>query len=153
MGNQKRDGSRTVVVNGTVKAGTEGRWVHRGRGQRRAHQGDQLIRITVTGIQNGGEEEEMIGQRRVHLNLTGWRRRRRQRGRRSGRGRRERRPHQRRRRNGTGTVMGVKEASRREGKGKREKKRGVQGTEMERTGKRAQAGGERCHKLYKTPAV
>merc|ERR1712032_1163084 len=127
MGNQKRDGSRTVVVNGTVKAGTEGRWVHRGRGQRRAHQGDQLIRITVTGIQNGGEEEEMIGQRRVHLNLTGWR------------GRRKRRPHQRRRRNGTGTVMGVKEASRREGKGKREKKRGVQGTEMERTGKRAQA--------------
>ena len=56
------------------------------------------------------------------------------------------------------TVMGVKELSRKEGRGKIEKRRsvefslsifiqsffsfrGAQGTEMERTGKRAQAGG------------
>merc|ERR1711971_1456301 len=146
--------SHTVEVSVTALAGNEEViWVHLGRGQLQALQGDQLIRIIVTGIQNEGEEEEMKDLKRVHLNLTGWRRRRRQRGRRSGRrrrGRRRRRRHQRRRKNGTGTVMGVKEPSRREGKGKKERRRGVRGTEMERTGKRVQAEGERCHYLDKT---
>merc|ERR1712203_247175 len=144
--NQKKGGSRTAGAIGTVRAGTEGKWAPRGRGQRRAHQGGQLIQTIAIGIQSDGEGERK-GQRRVHQNLTGWRRRRRRNGRKSARrrkGRRRRRRRQRKRKNGIVTVMGVKELSRKEGRGKIEKKRGAQGTEMERTGKRAQAGGERC---------
>merc|ERR1719242_68353 len=64
--------------------------------------------------------------------------------------RRRRKRHQRRRRNGIVIVKGVRELSRKEGREKKEMKRGARGTEMERKGKRAQAGGERHHYMDKT---
>merc|ERR1712037_985813 len=139
-------GGSTAEATGTVRAGTEGTWAPRGRGRRRAHRGGRLIQTIAIGIQSGGEGERK-GQRRVHLNSTGWRRRRRRSGRRSARRRKRRRRRQRKRKNGIVTVMGVRELSRKGGRGKIEKRRGAQGTEMERTGKRAQAGGDYLDKI------